>query len=175
MDTKSYKVTGFDMNLSFDQPALEIISLERGSGIPDFTQEIKKSFDNQKGTISYISFTLDKTKAVQGSLIEILKINGKVKSTAIAGEKGIAFSSGTVISAVDEGTSVFGNSTAGKIVVAARKKGDVNGDGKVDIVDVGLIIDAYKTDPISDIRADLNGDGVVNIIDIGIVIDYYGK
>jgi mannan endo-1,4-beta-mannosidase len=54
------------------------------------------------------------------------------------------------------------------------KAGDANGDGKVDIIDIGIIVDAYGTNPTGDTRADLNGDGVVNGIDIGIVIDNYG-
>lgn len=56
----------------------------------------------------------------------------------------------------------------------APKLGDVNGDGTVNITDIGLIVDAYGTQPPSDARADLNKDGRVNIIDIGVVIDNYG-
>ncbi len=54
------------------------------------------------------------------------------------------------------------------------KIGDVNGDGLVNIVDIGIIIDNYGSSPPTDPRADLNGDNLVNIIDIGIVIDHYG-
>ena len=52
--------------------------------------------------------------------------------------------------------------------------GDVNGDGAVNIVDIGILIDNYGLTPPTDPRADLNKDGTVNIIDIGIVIDNYG-
>jgi hypothetical protein len=55
------------------------------------------------------------------------------------------------------------------------KPGDINGDNKVDIVDVGLVIDNYGRNPIPNIKTDINNDGVVNIIDIGIIIDNYGK
>jgi hypothetical protein len=51
--------------------------------------------------------------------------------------------------------------------------GDVNGDGVVNIIDIGIIIDNYRTSPPGDVRADLNHDGVVNIVDIGIIIDHY--
>ena len=54
------------------------------------------------------------------------------------------------------------------------KAGDVNGDGVVNIVDIGIIIDFFGTSPPEDARADLNKDNVVNIVDIGIVIDNYG-
>jgi hypothetical protein len=55
------------------------------------------------------------------------------------------------------------------------KTGDVNGDGVVNILDIGMIIDNYAKLPITNPAADLNHDGVVNILDIGIVIDNYGK
>jgi hypothetical protein len=55
----------------------------------------------------------------------------------------------------------------------APKEGDVNGDGLVNIVDIGIIIDNYRIIPITDLRADLNNDGTVNIVDIGIVINNY--
>ena len=52
--------------------------------------------------------------------------------------------------------------------------GDVNGDGLVNIVDIGLIVDNYKkTGSPGFIPEDLNNDGVVNIVDLGIVIDHY--
>ncbi len=57
----------------------------------------------------------------------------------------------------------------------AGKTGDINSDGKVDIVDIGIAIDNYGKSPIPNPKADINKDGVVNIIDIGIIIDNYGK
>lgn len=51
--------------------------------------------------------------------------------------------------------------------------GDVNGDGLVNIVDIGIIVDNYRLSPPNYPAADLNHDGLVNIIDIGIVVDHY--
>ena len=47
---------------------------------------------------------------------------------------------------------------------------DVNGDGAVDVSDVGLIID-YMSSGFYDKYADVNGDGVIDVADIGEVID----
>lgn len=58
-------------------------------------------------------------------------------------------------------------------VTPAPKTGDINGDGHVNIVDIGIIIDHYRTTPPGDPRADLNNDGTINIVDIGIVINNY--
>lgn len=52
-------------------------------------------------------------------------------------------------------------------------RGDVNGDGLVNIVDIGIIIDNYRQPGSSNPFADLNSDGIINIVDIGIVVDNY--
>ena len=51
-------------------------------------------------------------------------------------------------------------------------KGDLNGDGKVDISDVNLIIDVMlgKNQDAST-KADVTGDGKVDIADVNAVID----
>ncbi len=54
------------------------------------------------------------------------------------------------------------------------KMGDINGDNKVDIIDVGIIIDNYQLQLLQNSKADLNGDGKVDIVDIGILVDNYG-
>jgi hypothetical protein len=55
------------------------------------------------------------------------------------------------------------------------KPGDINGDGYVNILDIGVVIDNYTKLPITNPAADVNHDGAVNILDIGIIIDNYGK
>lgn len=49
-------------------------------------------------------------------------------------------------------------------------KGDVNGDGEVNIADINVIIDMILSGR-SDPSGDVNGDGEVNIADINVVID----
>lgn len=55
------------------------------------------------------------------------------------------------------------------------KRGDINGDNSVDIVDIGIIIDVYGLPASANPKANLNNDNVINIIDVGIVIDNYGR
>ncbi len=57
----------------------------------------------------------------------------------------------------------------------SSKTGDINGDGRVDIVDIGIIIDNYNKIPITNPKCDLNKDGKVDIVDIGIIVDNYNK
>jgi len=53
-------------------------------------------------------------------------------------------------------------------------KGDVNGDGEINIGDVNVLIDIIltgATDEAND-QADVNGDGEVNIADVNVIIDH---
>lgn len=55
--------------------------------------------------------------------------------------------------------------------------GDVNGDGKVDMKDIGytaIRFGTYPTEPLWDAKADINGDGKINMKDIGIVAKNFG-
>jgi hypothetical protein len=56
---------------------------------------------------------------------------------------------------------------------SSSSPGDVNGDGFVNILDIGIMVDNYGKSPIPNPKADLNNDGSVDIIDIGIVVDHY--
>ncbi len=54
--------------------------------------------------------------------------------------------------------------------VEASLKGDVNGDGEVNIADINAAIDTILTGD-TNARADVNGDSEVNIADINSLID----
>jgi parallel beta-helix repeat protein len=56
--------------------------------------------------------------------------------------------------------------------------GDINGDGKVDMKDVGYVARRFMcvpSDPLWDSIADLNSDGKINMIDIGTVARHFGE
>jgi parallel beta-helix repeat protein len=79
------------------------------------------------------------------------------------------------VSIPDIGAKEFsGNNNPSPTQPPTNKTGDVNRDGRVDIVDIGIIIDNYGRIPIQNRNADVNSDSVVNIIDIGLTIDFYG-
>jgi hypothetical protein len=65
--------------------------------------------------------------------------------------------------------------TSGTTKVFSASIGDINNDGNVDIIDIGICIDGYGRNPIPNPKADINSDGKVDIIDIGIIIDNYGR
>jgi hypothetical protein len=57
----------------------------------------------------------------------------------------------------------------------ALNRGDINRDGNVNILDIGILIDNYNRTVFTNPRADINTDGIVNILDVGIVIDNYNR
>jgi len=55
----------------------------------------------------------------------------------------------------------------------SAKVGDVNGDGMVNLIDIGIVVDFYDMDVSLKPKADVNGDGSINLIDIGMIVDRY--
>lgn len=53
------------------------------------------------------------------------------------------------------------------------KVGDVNRDNRVNLIDIGILIDNYDSTNPTNPRADINGSGRVDLIDIGLIIDNY--
>lgn len=117
VDTGENKVSGMDIKLKFDPSALEIVSITKGAGIAVFDQIITNTFDNNLGTVSFSAFTLDKTKAVQGSGLSVLNISAKVKENVSLAIYQISFEGGTAVAGVSEGQNVLINSTPARINV----------------------------------------------------------
>ncbi len=70
------------------------------------------------------------------------------------------------------------NTPSTPLISYAKVVGDVNGDLKIDIVDIAIVAYAYgskKNGALWNPAADQNGDGVIDITDIAIVAFYYGQ
>lgn len=123
MTTNENSVTGIDIKINFDPNVLEVTSLQKGTGISGFDTTITNNFDNTAGTITFVMFTLDRTKAATGSNIEALKVNAKVKASAPAGIYNLTFDPTTSASASQEGQNVLVGKTGGKITVGSGAGG----------------------------------------------------
>jgi hypothetical protein len=77
---------------------------------------------------------------------------------------------------VISGVNASGGSVTG--VNATLVPGDINNDNKVNITDLGLLSDAFNSQPGAlnwNVQADLNCDGKVDITDLGILADNFNK
>ncbi len=123
IDTNANAVTGIDVRMNFNPAVLQITSLERGAGVTNLDQTIANTFDNTDGKIQFAIFTLNSSKAVTGSNIEVLKVTGTVKAGAAAGSYPVTFDAATAASASQEGQNVLTSKTQGTISVAAAGTG----------------------------------------------------
>jgi hypothetical protein len=118
MNTGSSSIVGFDIDLDFNPQAMEVTGITKGSGIGSFDQEIRKTYDNAVGKISYSAFTLDLNLAVSGSNLQVLSVAGRVKSNATEGNYNITFA-GTTSMADVNANNVLAGTGPGTITVAS--------------------------------------------------------
>ena len=118
MDTATNSVTGIDVRLNFDPSVMQVVSVQQGAGITNLDQTITNTYDNLTGKIAYSVFTLNSSKSVIGSGIEVLKINATVKSSATAGSYNITFDPATAASATQEGQNVLVSKSQSILVIS---------------------------------------------------------
>jgi hypothetical protein len=119
MDTTTNNITGIDLLLKFDPSIFQISSLKRGVGVGALNNTISSNFNNTTGEISYAIFTLDKSQAINGSSIEVLQINAKVKNSATGGDYSLSFDNSSAVSATGENQNALVSITPGNIKVQA--------------------------------------------------------
>lgn len=130
MDSGTNGITGVDLKVNYDKNVVELTSLERGSSISNLENELEKNIYKDDGYLRYIAYTTDKTKAVSGSSVEVLRINGKVKSGATLGATTFSFDNATAASGTGETQNILVTKTPGTITV-------VTGNGANDLVTEG--------------------------------------
>ena len=80
---------------------------------------------------------------------------------------------GTATSTATPTASPTASPTGSPTGSPSAKVGDVNGDGFVNLIDIGIVVDFYDMDVSLKPKADVNGDGSINLIDIGMIVDRY--
>ncbi len=118
IDTAANAVTGLDIRMNFNPAALQITSIQLGSGAANLNQTIANTYDNATGKIQFAVFTLNSSQSLTGSAIEVLKVNGTVKANVAPGSYALTFDPATAASATQEGQNVLTSKTQGAIVVA---------------------------------------------------------
>lgn len=70
----------------------------------------------------------------------------------------------TIVPIATEKTSIFSTN---------KKRGDVDKNGIVNILDIGRVVNTYDGDAKAHVDEDVNGDGKINILDLGVITDNY--
>ena len=72
-------------------------------------------------------------------------------------------------------TSAQGGARTTASDTAVEIGADVDADGYVDFLDLGVLIADFGAPPCNEPRADVNGDGVVNVLDLALISRDFGK
>lgn len=129
MDSASNQISGVDIRLNYNKDAFQIISLEKGSGATNLETVLFSTIDSANGKIKYIAYTGDKTKALSGTGIEILKVNAKSKAGIATGTYPITFDTETVASGLTETQNILTLLTPANVnLVTTAVGGPVDGE-----------------------------------------------
>lgn len=117
-------------------------------------------------------FSETETAAATGQKVAVAKVTLKVDASVVAGEYEIALDK-IVMTASDESTIAQTEPKAVKLVVeeAHGIKGDVNGDGVVDVMDAVYVYDIMAGAQQPNDAADVNGDKVIDVMDVVAIFD----
>ncbi len=191
MDTKGLSVTGIDLKVKFDKDKISFKSIRSSGLLPVVFKE-----GNVINDTAQIVLGSDVTTPKNGTGI-LAQI---VFSATGSGVTNIGFDSSTAVAALGQNTNIVDTLTGLSITVLGPtslptssplptstgvpsptstpglgKRGDIDENGFVNIVDIGIAIDNYGLDKPFNLKADIDKNGIVNIVDIGIIIDNYDR
>jgi len=104
----------------------------------------------------------------------VVTINAHVDANMAEGDYPIKIQNPLIVNADASKPTVLPTQT--KMTVEDYIKGDVDGDGVVDLADAVLVINKYVGKPVGTFNekaADVDGDGVIDLADAVKIINYY--
>lgn len=113
--------------------------------------------------------TLTPTLAATETLTPTITITGQLTATPTFTPTPTSASSGGTGGSSSGGSSSGGSGSSG----GSSKRGDLNGDGKVNILDFSIMLSRFNK-KLSGV-GDLNGDGKINILDLSILLSGWNK
>lgn len=187
------QVTATEIYLTFDPVKISIESITNSASFPTVLKAA--SIDNSLGTASIILGSSPTNPVITASDV----IDLRLKTKTVYGDTTVNVAQTSKVAAVGFDTSVLG--TYGQMVIhiinpatatpsstatptglpsptptsslSAFPNWDVDQNGLINIVDIGLVSDQYGVENPTNIRVDVDRNGIVNIIDIGTIIDHY--
>ena len=162
----------WQFDIAFDPLVLEAIEVRKGyflestSGITAFQEG---TIDNRSGSITGLSEAAPNGNSVSGTglLLSVTfapKTGGETQLTL----NNFQFSSNT-------GQEIVAGPLKFALVLRGRLIWDVNGDGRVNILDIVLVAQNIGQPVSVNSRVDVNGDGTVNILDLVLVAQHLGE
>jgi len=164
-------INAAEATISYPIDMLEVASISKDDSIFNFWIE-EPSFDNASGTIRFAGVLHDGQDGFYGNG-RILTIVFKSKKT---GEAKIDFAEAMVLAADSQGTDITGEKKGMTYSVTETPRQpsyDLNGDNKINVVDVSILI--YHWGNTDNPQYDINNDGKVNLTDLSILISRMGK
>lgn len=129
----------------------------------------KLSADRYKVGVASLS-----SKALTGNDGLVLTIKAQVADDMAVGDYAVTIENPLLVST--DGTKPAIEATVTKVTIEDYVKGDVDGDGVVDLADAVLVINYYVGKTVSNFAAkaaDVDGDGVIDLADAVKIINYY--
>ena len=162
-------IWGMDLRISFDKNAMTLVSVENG-GFYQNSEWTEGNLSADMYTLSYEADGLENILTTSGTLAIL---NFKINENAIPGTYEIkaAYNDGDIINAsFDEiEFNIFNGSVTVNDSKSTYTPGDLNGDDKINLVDVVLLIRyqaGWENLEIVKEAADFDGDGSVGMKDI---------
>ena len=156
-------VAGYEVGVNFDTSALRYVSGSNGSYLPSgaffappqvsggkvtlAATSVSGAARNSSGTLASVTFSVVAVKA------STLRLTGVLLSDSNA-------------------NSISVTSRNGTVVERRAAKWDVNGDGRVNVLDLTRVATRLGR---RDASADTNGDGLVNVLDLVLVAQHLGE
>ncbi len=144
-----------------------------GSDLPVLTIAATVKSTAPSGTHT-ITFAPETSVAAisEGQNVIASMVNGSLVISTANELNTIAPTSTSVPVATGVPTATTAPSSGGSVPPAIGKRGDLNGDGKVNVLDLSILLTQFLR---GGSTGDLNGDGKVTILDLSILLSSWGK
>ena len=168
VDTKGVSINAVEGNVTYSSDTVEIIDISTADSIIKYWVR-EPRFSNASSTVSFSGVVL--SPGFMGSAGNIITLSFKAKR---AGKTSIDITDAQVLANDGLGTNILTDVVPGTLVVKDKQtqKLDINGNGKVDLSDVSILISYWGTD---NAQSDLSGDGIVNLKDLSMLAAKFVK
>lgn len=169
INTGTNRIVGAELRIKFDPTRLQAQSITPASFIPN-GEIAQRVINNDQGLISFTLLLPPQGTPVRGQGT-LANITFKAKN---GGTTNVTWEPSTIIGAVEANAQDVLKSSTLLSLTITRLLGDINLDGKVNILDYVILFEHFGENPPSDILADIDEDGEVTILDYVILFENFG-